>query len=108
MVDTQKTEKPLETTASTTEFFALWPHVFLPRLVSRGSKVLRGPRLHVFSCWVIVATFEISDGKTLVKFFGDDFSTCQDSTRNFGANFGATFGENFADFVSNSTIFLET
>ena len=33
--------------------------------------------------------------------FVEDFSTCQESTKIFGANFGANFGENFGKFVSN-------
>ena len=49
--------------------------------------------------------FEISDGKNLVKFGGEDFSTRQESTgnfgENFGANFGPNFGEKFGNFVSN-------
>ena len=45
--------------------------------------------------------FEISDGKNLVTILGEDFSTCQESTENFGANFGANFGEKFGNFVSN-------
>ena len=35
--------------------------------------------------------FEISDGKNLVKLWGEDFSTCQESTKHFGANFGENF-----------------
>ena len=37
---------------------------------------------------------------------GEDFSTCQESTKNFGANFGANFGENFGNFVSNFVTFF--
>ena len=37
---------------------------------------------------------------------GEDFSTCQESTNNFGANFGANFGENFGNFVSKFTTFF--
>ena len=43
------------------------------------------------------------------EIFGEDFSTCLESTKNFGANFGANFGENFGNFVSNfATFFSET
>ena len=56
--------------------------------------------------------FEISDGKNLVKFGGEDSSTCKESTgnfgENFGANFGANFGRNFGNFVSNFATFSET
>ena len=42
--------------------------------------------------------------------FGEDFSTCQESTTkiraNFGANYGTNFGENFGNFVSNFAIFF--
>ena len=52
--------------------------------------------------------FEISDGKNLVKFWGDS-STCQESTTNFGANFGVNFGANFGEnFDSNFATFSET
>ena len=37
---------------------------------------------------------------------GEDFSTCQESTKIFGANFGANFGENFGNFVSNFATFF--
>ena len=50
--------------------------------------------------------FEHSDGKNLVKFWGEDFSTCQESTNIFGANFGANFGPNFGNFVSNFATFF--
>ena len=46
--------------------------------------------------------FEISDGKNMVKFFGEDFSTCQESTKNIGVNFGEISG----NFVSNFAIFF--
>ena len=44
------------------------------------------------------------------EILGDDFSSRQESTKNFGANFGANFGEyfgeNFGNFVSNfATVF---
>ena len=47
--------------------------------------------------------FEISAGKNLVKFWGEDFSTCQQSTGNFGANFGADFGANFGEISETSS-----
>ena len=54
--------------------------------------------------------FEISNGKILVNFWGEEFSTCQESTGNFGenfrANFGANFGEHFGNFVSNFATFF--
>ena len=39
------------------------------------------------------------------EIWGEDFSTCQESTGNFVANFGANFGENFGNFVSNFAAF---
>ena len=40
------------------------------------------------------------------EIFGEDFSTCQESTKNFGANFGATFGASFgANFGNFATFF---
>ena len=44
--------------------------------------------------------FEISDVKYLVKFGSKTFSTCQESTKKFGANLGANFGKLFGNFVS--------
>ena len=42
--------------------------------------------------------------------FGEDFSTCQESPKNFGANFradfGANIGENFGNIVSNFATFF--
>ena len=40
------------------------------------------------------------------EIWGEDFSTCQESTKKFGANFGANFGENFGNFVSNFATFF--
>ena len=41
---------------------------------------------------------------------GEDFSTCQESMKKFGASFGANFGEifreNFGNFVSNFATFF--
>ena len=40
------------------------------------------------------------------EIWGEDFSTCQESTTNFGANFGANLGDNFGNFVSNFASFF--
>ena len=53
--------------------------------------------------------FEISDGKYLLKLLGEDFSTCHESTRNFGPNFGAKFGEtNTETSLQIARLFSET
>ena len=49
--------------------------------------------------------FEISDGKS-GEILGENFSICQESTKNFGTNFRANFGENFGNFVSNFATFF--
>ena len=45
------------------------------------------------------------------EILGENFSTYQESMKNFGANFGANFGpnfgENFRNFVSNFATFFE-
>ena len=38
--------------------------------------------------------------------FGEDFSTGQESTRNYGVNFAGKFGEHFGNFVSNFATFF--
>ena len=38
--------------------------------------------------------------------WGEDFSTCQESTGNLGVNFRANFGENFGNSVSNFASFF--
>ena len=36
-----------------------------------------------------------------VEIMGEDFSTCQEGTGNFGENFGANFEENFGEIFGN-------
>ena len=55
-------------------------------------------------------TFQSSDGENLVKFLGEDFSTCQESTKTFRGEFRGKLSEqNFGNFFSNnSRLFSET